>query len=172
VRSSLDWARQEAGIFSSGRDSRDGHRFHSLHRPPCHFIRRDHPAVLSDLALDRQQERERFRSGYRGGPRRRGGHAPPDQGQLSPAWHRRRGIRQRTRGRRLRLGAGSDRRYQVLHRRLSDLGHADSAAAQGHAGVRHDAPALYRRTLFGGLRLGALFRSIGRTETDRAALLR
>ena len=32
--------------------------------------------------------------------------------------------------------------------RLSDLGHADRAAAQGHAGVRHDAPALYRRALF------------------------
>ena len=36
----------------------------------------------------------------------------------------------------------------VLHRGISDLGHADRAVAQGHAGVRHDAPALYRRALF------------------------
>ena len=40
--------------------------------------------------------------------------------------------------------------------RLSDLGHADRAAAQGHAGVRHDAPALYRRALFRRQRLGAI----------------
>ena len=43
---------------------------------------------------------------------------------------------------------------KVLHRRLSDLGHADRAAAQGHAGLRHDAPALHRRTLFRRQRLG------------------
>ena len=32
--------------------------------------------------------------------------------------------------------------------RLSDLGHADRAAAQGHAGVRHDAPALSSASAF------------------------
>ena len=37
---------------------------------------------------------------------------------------------------------------EIVGRRLSDLGHADRAAAQGHAGVRHDAPALYRRAFF------------------------
>ena len=54
--------------------------------------------------------------------------------------------------------------------RLSDLGHADRAAAQGHAGVRHDAPALYRRALFRRQRLGALLRPLRRAQTDGAAL--
>ena len=63
-----------------------------------------------------------------------------------------------------------DRRHQILHRRLSDLGHADRAVAQGHAGVRHDAPALYRRALQRRQRLGALSRAVGRTETGGAAL--
>ena len=155
---------------SAVRDSRDGHRFHSLHRPPRDGVRRNHPAVLPDLALDRQQERERFRSGHRGRPRRRSGDAPPDQGQLSPARHRRRGVRQRARGRRICLGARSDRRHQILHRGISDLGHADRAVAQGHAGVRHDAPALYRRALFRRFRLGAVFRAVRRAAAHGAAL--
>src|SRR5271170_7486871 len=39
------------------RNNRDGHRFYSLHWPPCDFVRGDHSAVFPDLALDRQQER-------------------------------------------------------------------------------------------------------------------
>ena len=152
-------------------NSRDGHRFYSLHRPPCDLFRGNHPAVLPDIAVDRQQERQpRFRSGDRGRPRGRSGDAAADQGQFSPARHRRRGIRQRARGRRICLGAGSDRRHQVLHRGLSDLGHADRAVAQGHAGVRDDAPALYRRALFRRQRLGALPGAVGRTEAGGAAL--
>ena len=63
-----------------------------------------------------------------------------------------------------------DRRHQVLHLGLSDLGHADRAVAQGHAGVRDDAPALYRRALFRRQRLGALFGIDRRAETRGAAL--
>ncbi len=115
------------------------------------------PFFRTSLSIDNKST-PRFRSGDRGRPRGGSGDAPADQGQLPPARHRRRGIRQRARGRRICLGAGSDRRHQILHRGLSDLGHADRAAAQGHAGVRHDAPALYRRALFRRQRLGALFR--------------
>ena len=128
------------------------------------------PFFRTSLSIDNKSAKPRFRSGHRGRPRRRSGDAAADQGQLSPARHRRRGIRQRARGRRICLGARSDRRHQILHRGLSDLGHADRAAAQGHAGVRHDAPALYRRALFRRQRLGALFRAVGRTETGGAAL--
>src|SRR6185369_13723697 len=63
-----------------------------------------------------------FPPGHRGGPGGGSGDAAADQGQLSPAWHRRRGVRQRARGRRICLGARSDRRHQVLYRGLSIWG--------------------------------------------------
>ena len=128
------------------------------------------PFFRTSLSRRQQERQPRFRSGDRSRPRRRGGDAAADQGQFSPARHRRRGIRQRARGRRICLGAGSDRRHQILHRRLSDLGHADRAVAQGHAGVRHDAPALHRRALLRRQRLGALSGPVGRAETGGAAL--
>ena len=159
-RAGLDWARQEsrdARFRASPRNSRDGHRFYSLHRPPCDLLRRNHPAVLPNLARrSTTKRRQRFRSGDRSRPRRRSGDAAADQGQFSPTRHRRRGIRQRARRCRICLGAGSDRRHQILHRGLSDLGHADRAAAPGHAGIRHDASALYRRALFRRQRLGRI----------------
>jgi hypothetical protein len=57
-------------------------------------------------------------------------------------WHHRGGVRRRARRRRIRLGARSDRRHQVLHFRHADLGHVDRLAAIGRTGLRHDEPAL------------------------------
>ena len=67
---------------------------------------------------------------------------------LSGAWGDRRGIWAGPAGRRICLGARSDRRHQELHLRPADLGHADRPDASRPAGLRHDGAAVHPRALF------------------------
>ena len=88
-----------------------------------------------------------LRSGDHRRPQCRDRHAPPDQSGLPRPRHRRRGARQRTAGRRLRLGARPDRRHPRLHHRPAGVGHADRPPPPGPAGLRHDGPGLHPRAL-------------------------
>ena len=96
----------------------------------------------------------------------------PDQRDLPGPRHRRRGVRQRARRRRVRLGARPDRRHPLLHHRPAGLGHADRPAAARQADPRHDGAAVHRRALRRRRHARLVLRPGGDTPLDDAALRR
>ena len=130
------------------------------------------PFFRTSLGVENKGRPGTLRSGDRRRPRRRDRHAHADPAELSRSRHHRRGIRQRAHRRRICLGARSDRRHQVVHRRHAGLGHADRADARRRAGVRHDAPAVHPRALHRRQQRGALPRTGRRARAAGAALRR
>ena len=97
---------------------------------------------------DREQGRpRRLRPRDGGRPGRRGRPAPADRRGLPEHGIVGEEFGTERAGRRVCLGARSDRRHARLHLRPAALGHADRAHAQRRAGLRDDAPALHRRAL-------------------------
>ena len=66
--------------------------------------------------------------------------ARADRGRLPRARHPGRGVRHRAGRRRVRLGARSDRRHQIVHHRPPAVRHADRPGASRPARARHDRP--------------------------------
>jgi len=123
--------------------------------PPCDFP----PAktilpFFSHLALHRQQKHQpRFRSGDRSRPRGGGsGDAAVDQGPISPSMASSGGGNSGSEREDARIMSGvldPIDGHQILYRGLSrSWGTLIALLHQGTPGVRHDAPALYRRALF------------------------
>ena len=105
------------------------------------------PFFRSAIRAEDKSLRRRVRSGHRGRPGRRGGHAAADRADVSRPWGDRRGIRARSPRGGICLGPRSDRRDQELRFRPADLGHPDRAHASRPAGLRHDGAAVHARAV-------------------------
>ena len=126
----------------------DRSRLCRLRRPTRAGIGRSDSPVFSHCDPRRGQiARRRLRSGHRGRPGRRGGHAEADCADLSRPWRDRRGIWPRSPGGGICVGARSDRRHQEFHLRPADLGHPDRTDASRPAGLRHDGAAIHPRAV-------------------------
>ena len=112
--------------------------------------RRGHPALLPPTpggrVEGRRQPGHRRRSG--GGV----GHARANRRPSAAGRHRGRGVRLGAVGRRVRVGAGPDRRHQGLHLGAAHLRHADRAAAPRRARAGRHRSARQRRALAGRAR--------------------
>ena len=129
--------------------------------------RRGGAQVLPGATHGREQGRRQPGDGRRS--RGRAGPACADPRDLSGARHRRRGVRRRAPGCRVRLAARSDRWHQVVRDRPSAVRHADRADPGGPPHPRRDRPVHPGRALARGRRSG---QHLERPADPRARLSR